>query len=427
MLISLFGEDYGANVPVFSPTGILYPLIQSEGHIHGEQLVKLFDSCGAEAGDSLLFFSARQGNVTASITRDDSTALTSHAVLRGNLFSPNGTDAGVVKKKNTPASVNRQTKHRRDSLAPSTALLLPKSLASAPKTNDISEEADAYDGTAIDFGAAEAAAALAAVADEEQSPSTYTPESDGDPEWGEKPKNRGRPKKRRAVTTNARLRGSDAGGGVCCAHCGTSETPRWWKDNFPIGVLCNACGIWLKRHGYPRPVQFFVQQNSTGPPQEGAGGGFSSSPAEQQTSASEDQYYLINGRPKRRRHLPVPRGYAAQKKGEAEPLAVDGSSSLDAPLNYNAAGKKCFVIRRKMDTTGDSRNAALVQFGWAPFSRQANEMYDKVVSYGEGSDEVTVDDFELLGDFKATATLVAKAGVVVTNWDVLVRHFVDTL
>lgn len=34
---------------------------------------------------------------------------------------------------------------------------------------------------------------------------------------------------------------------VQCGHCGTGETPRWW--NLPTGTLCNACGIWLKRHG----------------------------------------------------------------------------------------------------------------------------------------------------------------------------------
>ncbi len=49
----------------------------------------------------------------------------------------------------------------------------------------------------------------------------------------------------------SRLPQSDAGGAseLVCAHCGTSDTPRWWKDNFPMGTLCNACGIWLKRHG----------------------------------------------------------------------------------------------------------------------------------------------------------------------------------
>lgn len=43
---------------------------------------------------------------------------------------------------------------------------------------------------------------------------------------------------------------TDASGAeLVCAHCGTADTPRWWKDNFPMGTLCNACGIWLKRHG----------------------------------------------------------------------------------------------------------------------------------------------------------------------------------
>jgi hypothetical protein len=71
--------------------------------------------------------------------------------------------------------------------------------------------------------------------------------------------------------------------------------------------------------------------------------------------------------------------------------------------------------------------AALVQFGWAPGSRPSHDMFGAVARFGEVSQEVTVDDFELLSDCKAAATLQLRPGASIASWDGLVRRFVDSL
>jgi hypothetical protein len=201
--------------------------------------------------------------------------------------------------------------------------------------------------------------------------------------------------------------------------------------------------------------------------------------AAQAAAGSQDddaEFYLINGRPKRRRALALPRRqYSASAGGSMMTMMMDhddsnngtaGTAAVpDIGIQYDAAGSRVFVIRRKLnkvdtppaaattaaaDNVDDGNNtnsadgtpttttttttttasvviSALVHFGWAPSSRQSNEMYDKVMAYGESSLDVTIEDFELLSECKATATLCPKAQREVGNWDALVRDFVNSL
>jgi hypothetical protein len=259
-----------------------------------------------------------------------------------------------------------------------------------------------------------------------------------------------------------------------CTHCGTTETPRWWKDNFPMGTLCNACGIWLKRHGYPRPVQFFINHGAApGNPAAAHAQTAHAAAARAHQAAmaarvasvapgsgpdADSEFYLINGRPKRRRAGPHAVAHAAAAAAAAAGMHVDAAdATADPPINYQSAGARVFVLRRKLlrsevatpaaDSASPSSTpasttsagaaaasetapvvAALVHFGWSPVARAAHEMYGRAAAYGDASPLVSVDDFELMSECKATATLRARPGAATPeSWDSVVRDFVERL
>ena len=72
-------------------------------------------------------------------------------------------------------------------------------------------------------------------------------------------------------------------------------------------------------------------------------------------------------------------------------LAYFAVQTIGIAAGGTVADQSAEGVRRKLVKGGDGQGAptaALVHFGWAPSSRAAHEMYDRVVRYGEGHSDV---------------------------------------
>ena len=129
-----------------------------------------------------------------------------------------------------------------------------------------------------------------------------------------------------------------------CQNCSTSTTPLWRRDENG-SVLCNACGLFLKLHGKPRPISLktdvIKSRNRVKAPSgrgAGAGGKRVGSGASDGAATPEggrvQQVSLAASHPGLAGLNPEQRMAAATHSGGlVQPLSASTESSTDSPLS----------------------------------------------------------------------------------------------
>ena len=131
-----------------------------------------------------------------------------------------------------------------------------------------------------------------------------------------------------------------------CRNCKTQTTPLWRRDETGQ-VLCNACGLFLKLHGRPRPISLktdtIKSRNRIKPPNSTK----SSGPNTPELKSKDSKLPSLNGSgkksPKPKKRSPTPVNGQQSDGGMLTPLLpASGSKSFtgsngafNTPLNYN--------------------------------------------------------------------------------------------